>query len=122
MADPVRQLEQLRERRQFRGRDLSLGWALAKIREDLRKSDHKLTQLIELWRELVPENLQLHAMPASFRGGTLHVEVNCAATGYEIDRLMRGGMEQTLRSRFNGTLLRVKCTQRKNRNAAEPKR
>jgi hypothetical protein len=113
VADPLEQLQQLRELRQFKGRDLSLGTAIARVREQVGKSDRKLTQLIELWRELIPEHLQLHATPTSIRGGTLHVEVNCAATAYEVDRLMRGGMEQTLRLRFNGTLVRVKCAQKK---------
>lgn len=113
MADAIKQLEGLRERRQFRGRDLSLGIAIEQIREKISKSDRKLTQLIDLWRELVPEHLQLHAMPTGFRSGTLSVEVNCAATRYEVDRLMRGGMEQTIRSRFNGTFVRVKCVQKK---------
>lgn len=113
MAKEIQQLEQLRDRRRFRGRDLALGTAIEQLRERISKGDRKLTQLIELWRELIPEHLQPHATPTSFRSGVLHVEVNCAATGYEIDRLMRGGMEQTLRSRFNGTFVRVKCGQRK---------
>jgi len=113
VANEIKQLEQLRALRRFRVRDLSLGVAITQIREQVGKSDRKLTQLIELWRELIPEHLRLHASPTSFRAGTLHVEVNCAATAYEIDRLMRGGMEQTIRSRFNGTFVRVKCGQKK---------
>jgi len=113
MTTPLEQLQKLRTLRQRQERDLTLATALAKERETFARSDRKLTQLIELWRDIVPENLKLHATPASYRGGTLHVEVDCAATAFEIDRLLRSGMEQTLRSRFNGTLLRVKCAQKK---------
>lgn len=107
------QLHVLRKFRQRKQPQSALAPAIERIREEVRKSDSKFARLIELWRELIPEHLQPHATPSSFRAGTLHVEVNCAATGYEIDRLMRGGMEQTLRSRFHGSLVRVKCSQKK---------
>jgi hypothetical protein len=113
VATPIEQLQKLRELRQFKERDLSLGSVIERERDRIARSDRKLSQLIELWRELVPEHLQAHATPTSVRAGTLMIEVDCTATAYEVDRMMRAGMEQELRSRFNGTLLRVKCAQKK---------
>lgn len=113
MLTPLQQLQQLRELRQRKERDVALSPAIASISEQIRTSDRKLSQLIELWRELVPEHLQHHATPTRLHSGVLHVEVDCTATAYEVDRLMRGGTEQILRSRFNGTLVRVKCGQKK---------
>jgi len=110
---PLEQLLQLRQLRQRKERDHTIAPAIVSISEQIRTSDRKLTQLVELWRELVPEHLQHHATPTRVHSGVLHVEVDCAATAYEVDRLMRGGVEQTLRSRYNGTLLRVKCSQKK---------
>ncbi len=108
MSDAANQIERLRTLRTRPARDLSITTLVGDIAERTRKTHKKFGSLIELWEANVPPVLCARTSITGLRGGTMHVAVDSAATSYELDRLLREGLEQTLRSQYRGTLMRVR--------------
>jgi hypothetical protein len=108
MHDPARQLQQLRQLRCWPERDVSIARVIASTADHAKRTQKKLGELIELWEELVPPEVASHTSITGLRAGVLHVIVDSSAAGFELDRLLRTGLLDTLRTRFRGTLLRVK--------------
>lgn len=108
MLDPISQIEKLRNLRSRKGRDLSILEAIEGVQSNARQSHKRLGELIDLWIELLPEELVAGSSLRGIRGGLLQVEVESSAVLYEIDRRLREGLLQELRSRYHGTLVRVK--------------
>ncbi len=108
MPNPLLQIKQLQEWRGRKPRDLSIAAVLGAAVDDAAKSHRKLGELIELWRELLPEEVAAQTVLTGIRNGVLHVKVSSSATMFEVDRLLRGGVEAELRRRFRGSLSRVK--------------
>lgn len=106
--DPIRQIEFFRENRQSRQRDLSIRSLIENTADSAKRSHRKLGALIDLWEQLVPHELAEHTTLTALRGGTLHVTVDSSAAAYELDRALRGGLEQQIRGQYRGTLLRVR--------------
>lgn len=76
--------------------------------ENARRTHKRLGSIIDLWELLVPAELATRTRIQHMRGGMLHVHVDSSATAYELDRLLREGLEQEIRSRYRGTLARVR--------------
>ena len=108
MLDPINEIENLREWRSRKGRDLSIIGAVEGIQTSARQSHRKLGELIDLWNELLPDDLARASRLRGIRGGLLQVEVESSAKLYDIDRRFREGRLQELRSRYHGTLVRGK--------------
>ena len=108
MHDPVNEIERLREWRSNKGHNLSILGTVESIQTSARQSHRKLGELIELWHELLPDDLAKASTLRGIRSGLLQVEVESSAKLYEIDRRLREGILQELRSRYHGTLVRVK--------------
>ena len=108
MLDPINEIENLREWRSRKGRDLSILGAVEGIQTSARHSHRKLGELIDLWNELLPGDLARASRLRGIRGGLLQVEVESSAKLYEIDRRLREGLLRELRSRYHGKLVRVK--------------
>ena len=108
MLDPISEIEKLRNLRSRKGRDLSILGAIEGVQANARRSHKKLGELIDLWIELLPEELVAGSSLRGIRGGLLQVAVESSAVLYEIDRRLREGLLQELRSRYHGTLVRVK--------------
>lgn len=106
--DPIRQIETFRENRQSRQRDLTIRSLIEGTAASAKRSHRQLGAIIDLWEQLVPRQLADHATIAGLRGGTLHVTVDSSAIAYDLDRLLRGGLEQQIREQYRGTLLRVR--------------
>jgi len=92
-------------------RATSIHGYVASIRKHAEKTHRQLGRAIEAWIELVPSELAERTRLTALRRGVLHVDVDDAAARYELDRLLRDGLEDQLRSQFNGTLIRVKLRQ-----------
>lgn len=108
MADAATQIEQLRKYRCKPQRDLTVTHLIKSVAGAAQKTQRKLGALIDLWEQHVPPQLASHTAITGLRGGTLHVAVDGSATSFELDRLLREGLEQTLRSEYRGTLARVR--------------
>lgn len=108
MPDPARQIETLRALRSRPERDLRVGDLIKRTLKENSQRQKRLGQLIDLWEELVPRDLAAKTVIEHLRAGVLHVTVDSSATAYELDRQLREGLEALLRSRYRGTLVRVK--------------
>jgi hypothetical protein len=110
VADVVKRLVRLQELRGRLEPDTSIRGLLESIARDARRTNDRLGSLIDLWEELVPPRLAGRCRVASLRRGIMRVEADSAATAFELDRLLRGGLEQSLRVRFGATLRSVRVS------------
>lgn len=109
MADPKASSDYLNRLRQWRtrpDRDVSLGFLKDQFKREVEKPYKQLHAIAEIWEELVPESLAAHVRLESLSRGILRVAVDSSPARYELDRLLRGGMEQELIVRFKGPAFR----------------
>ena len=104
----LRQVERLRELRRRSARDDSIGPLVARIRNESDRHHQRFGELVTLWCELVPADLVEQTALTGLRGGVLQVTVPSSAVAYRLDRALRGGLTSDLRSRFRGSLARVR--------------
>jgi Dna[CI] antecedent, DciA len=88
--------------------DFAMRGVFAGMQQDLARSFRRSGGFGKLWVELVPEGLAATSMIQSYNRGVLTVVVRDAGSKYELDRLLRAGLEQQLRERAPATLKRVK--------------
>ena len=108
MLDVAQQIETLRRYRAAAHRDLSIANLVSTTANQARRTQKKLGDLAAAWHALVPPHLADHTSLTDYRGGVLHATVDCAASMFELDRLLRSGLLADLRREFSGTLVRVK--------------
>ncbi|MEX0885449.1 MAG: DciA family protein [Phycisphaeraceae bacterium] len=97
--DPHREnerLKRLRTHRVWKDADLSLGFMKKQFKRDIERPYKQLAGLAELWQRLVPTELARHARLDRLNQGILHVAVDSSAHLYELDRLLREGLEREL--------------------------
>ncbi len=120
--DPKLQQHRLERLRGFRvrpERDLSLGFLVKRFSRDVAGPFKQLEALIEPWRSLVPSALLEHTRLESLRRGTLCVAVGDHSKLYELDMLLRHGLQKELLDAFGkGRVLRIKL--RVDANVAPP--
>jgi hypothetical protein len=104
----LEQLQKLREYRSPRQQQLGAGALIERIQHSAQTTRRKLGQMIDLWQLHVPADMAAQTRLCAFARGTLHVEVPNASVRYELDRLLREGLEQQLRLSFRGSLRGVK--------------
>ena len=106
-TDPIQEhLERLQASRSLPKRDLSLGFLSEQFKRDVVKPFKQLGDLSELWAELVPARLVERSRLVGLSRGVLHVEVDNPAAHYEIDRLLRGGLQKQLIEGHKGPAFR----------------
>ncbi len=110
MSDALKALERLRLLRSRPGPDTSIAELVAATARDATRTHKRLGALIQLWESLVPKELANHTRVSGIRGGVGHVVVDSAATAYELDRHLRGGLEDQIRQRYPATLIRIRLT------------
>jgi len=108
MGDQLQKVERLRGLRNRPQRDLSIDAIIRSTAETAEKTQKRLGSVIDLWEQVVPAGLVSRTRIDHLRGGTLHVSVDSSSTAYELDRLLREGLERDLRSQYRGTLMRVR--------------
>lgn len=127
MADDAAQqhLDRLRKSRSLPKPDLSLGFMAEQFKREVAKPYQQLGDLAELWRELVPAKLVERSRLVGLSRGTLHVEVDNPAAHFEIDRLLRGGLQKQLIQGHKGPAFRkvqVKVVGRRDAEAVDARR
>ncbi|MCP4833217.1 MAG: DUF721 domain-containing protein [Phycisphaera sp.] len=101
-------LERLRGHR-VRRRDASgIDGLVATIRRDANRNRTGVGSFVEAWEEEVPKALRTGSSIRSIRAGVARVEVPDAATKYELEQVLRGGLLARLRLRFGQPLRRVR--------------
>ena len=103
-----RKLEQLREWRGRKDRDLSVQKTLAHLKRSLKRSNTQLLQIAEVWKAEVPEIIYEQTHPVSLKNGVLQVAVNGSAMSYQLQQLIRGGLLQKLQTQINTPLRKIK--------------
>jgi len=106
-----RHLQRLRHWRNPARRDLTLGHLPNYVHNNITKPHRQLGQLVDLWREHVPEHIEPHTALAGFSRGVLTVHVADSATLYELDRLLRGGLERRIQRAAQTTVRRIRLRQ-----------
>ena len=106
--DPARlaHFEAIRGRRQRHEPDLSLAFLADTFEREVARPHRQLGDLAPLWAELVPPALASHTRLEALRRGVLTVAVDTSAHLYEIDRLLRGGLQRELIVRHRGPAFR----------------
>ena len=124
--DPAQEhLDRLRVDRSLPTRDLSLGFLTKQFKQDVAKPFKQLGDLSELWRELLPGHLIERTRLVGLSRGVLHVEVDNPAAHFEIDRLLRGGLQKRLIEEHRGPAFRkvqVKVTGRNDQGVVDARR
>jgi len=107
--DPdIERLERVRQAKRRDEPDLSLSSLGEQFEREVAKPFRQLGPLGELWRELLPAELVEHTKLQGVSRGELRVAVDSASYRYELDRLLRQGVEQELISRHSGAISRVR--------------
>ncbi len=88
--------------------DFEMGGVFAGMRREIERTYRRTGGFGKLWIELVPPELAATTNLQGYARGVLTVSVCDAAAKYELDRLLRSGLEQELRQRAPSTLRRVK--------------
>jgi|GEM_PF-438525 len=106
-SDPTQEhLDRLRKSRSLPKPDLSLGFMAEQFKRDVAKPYLQLGDLAELWRQLVPAKLVERSRLVGLSRGTLHLEVDNPAAHFEIDRLLREGLQKQLIQGHKGPAFR----------------
>ena len=108
MTSAAFEIQQLRRHRVRPERDESLGLIMANTADQTRRTQSKFGRLIDLWQQLAPADLVNRTALVGLHNGVLTVDVDSASTAYQVDRLLRGGLTDELRRRFNGSLAKVR--------------
>lgn len=101
-----RRLRELADRPPPAESDLSLAFLRESFKREVERPMKQLGKLSQLWAELVPAELAAHTRLESLSRGVLRVAVDSSPRLYELDRLLRSGLQQQLISRHSGPAVR----------------
>lgn len=102
----ARRLRQLADQPPKQEPDLSLGFLRETFKREVEKPMKQLVQLAALWERLVPPELADHTKLESLSRGVLRVAVDSSSRLYELDRLLREGLQHQLISEHKGPAVR----------------
>lgn len=106
-SDPqLDHLENLRRWRTVGDRDHSLGFLKQLFNRQVARPFKQLQAIVPLWQSLVPPELADHARLERLSRGVLHVAVDSSSHLYELDRMLRGGLERQMIGLYKGPGLR----------------
>ncbi|MCC6579017.1 MAG: DUF721 domain-containing protein [Phycisphaeraceae bacterium] len=104
-------LQRLRQWRNRPEKDLTLSGLDGWFNRQIARPHKQLAGIIDVWISLVPAEVTLHCRLQSLIRGVLTVTVDSSPHRYELDRLLREGLEAKLVEACGGTKLRkVKLT------------
>ncbi len=109
MANPDLQRGYLDRLRQWRNRpdfDFSLNFLKGQFEREVQRPYKQLSTIAQIWESLVPEDLAQHTKIESLSRGVLLVSVNSSARLYQLDRLLRGGLQRQLITQHRGPAFR----------------
>ncbi len=80
----------------------------AGMKRQLERNHRRTRGFGAIWAELVPDELAEYSTIRSYQQGILTIAVRDAAARFELDRLLRTGLETELRARAPATLRRIR--------------
>ena len=97
------------QQRQFRDRFTPLSAPMHRLVEyTLAKRVRQLKNLANVWDEVIPDDIREHTALESLHRGTLTVLVDSASHRYQLQTLLKGGLQREIQARFEGTLNRIR--------------
>lgn len=99
-------LDKLRAYRNREEPDRSLHFIKDQFKREVEKPHKQLEKLICLWAELVPDDIAKHTRLESLSRGVLRVAVDSSPRLFELDRMLRSGLEQQLIRAHKGPAIR----------------
>lgn len=108
VPDALIHLERLRRFRGRRERETSILPLVNAFERELAREERALGGAGAAWERLVPPALAERTRVVSFSRGTLAVVADDAATAFELDRELRGGLEGALRAALRCGSLKVR--------------
>ena len=99
-------VERVRTSRVFKSPDQTLGFMPAQFKREVARPFKQLEGLAQHWQNLVPPDLLPHTRLNGLARGVLTVSVDSSASLYELDRLLRGGLETELVKAHRGPAMR----------------
>ncbi len=102
--------EQLQRMRQWYrpDRDRSLSFVGDLVKKQVTRPHQKLGKAAAAWSELIPEHLLRRTALARLRAGVLTVYAADDATRYELDCLLRSGVQRNIQRRCKASVRRIK--------------
>lgn len=98
----------MRRSRVYPERATTLGGVIGELAGALREVEKKIGSIGGVWAEVCPPELQAKTMVEGISRGVATIRVRDSATRFELDRLLRAGMERQLVKRCPTTLRKVK--------------
>ncbi|MCH2133958.1 MAG: DciA family protein [Phycisphaerales bacterium] len=105
MPDQLERLQQWR-RRPMRARRIDEG--ISAISRRVRQLQRRIGGFVEAWEQALPESLHERTCVERIRGGVVDVIVSSSAISFELDRRLRDGLLEELRTNCRGSLVRVR--------------
>lgn len=104
------QIDLLRKFRSRPERDHSISELVQSFEDRANQAQRKSGLFVDVWSQIVPTDLETQSRVVGMRGGVAHVVCQSSAAKFELDRALRQGLEQELRSAYSSTLVKVKVT------------
>ena len=119
--DPLEQrLQKLSAWRAWREPDRSINKDVSIFAKQFVRTEKSIGAASDAWMQLAPLALQKVASVESMRAGTLTLLVESSAAAFEVDRALRGGLENDLKNVVDG-LLRIRTRLGKFQDGSQPR-
>ena len=86
--------------------DLSMAFLRDQFKQEVEKPYKQLEQMIDIWTRLVPAELCRYTRLESLNRGVLKVAVDSSARHFELDRLLRQGLQEQIIKTHKGPAFR----------------
>jgi hypothetical protein len=96
MDSQQKHLDNLRQWRNFKGRDVSMDFLDRWFQTEVGKPYKQMGNIGQAWAQLVPPELLAKSRLERFSRGTLTVTVDSSATLYALDRELRSGLQKEI--------------------------
>tara|TARA_B100001750_G_C15403217_1_gene543721 strand:- start:265 stop:660 length:396 start_codon:yes stop_codon:yes gene_type:complete len=110
VSSPDRQLKNLRKWRGRKDRDISIASSIIELERNLKKSNRQLSQIADIWKSEVPCHIYENTHPISLQKGVLEIAVNGSSIAYQLQRLIRNGLLDSLQTKVTKPLRKIKVT------------
>ena len=109
MREPrVTTLKPLRERRNFRDKDISIAATVGTIAKETLRQAKQVEGAADAWWRVVPPALAAGTKDVRLTRGVLSVRMSDASIRFAVDRFIRSGGEKALIEASRGRIKRVK--------------
>jgi hypothetical protein len=102
----LKQFEAIRGRRARKHADRTLGFMADQFKREVARPYKQLGDLTRLWAEMLPESILNRTRLEALSRGVLTVACDSSAALYELDRLLREGLEAQLIQQHTGPAFR----------------